>query len=768
MRKYFLAGLVVVGLSLTLFYQGGVARAESEVDTELNFFLSSNDTVLVRQKVEIHKQSELELLSAFRFNTITDQFTNLNISSDGQELPSSLQKTQRTFRGLSYPYQTVRVDLEKLTNQDQDIELEIEYLATNLVRRFGDNFELYVPPLDDQAINLTNVVFDYPVAWQVPTNLGTNISPLEVANDRQVYQVDGFDQDPLAIQFGDSVIYNLTLNLEINNTTKDLEEYQVLLPPNTINQEVYINSIEPLPDNTYLDQDGNVVAIYQLDPGQNIKFVSDINLAVRQEKYNLVSSVGLEDLPAEITSKYLDSTENWPSKDPAFLIQTNAIEILDQSIVGIIRSVQNYMKDNHKYSPVKRIDQFRAPVIETISSDVALSSLEYQDLMLTILRRFGVPTRMEFGYAYSDKLKLTDSMTDSQHFWLEVYIPDLGWVPLDSIWYQKYNNLGLADTSHIAFSSFGVNDEVDVVRGNLGFDSYSLSEIKVLNDVEISNAVAGIELDQRLIFPGLSWYSLNIRAPLNQIGDSYVVNIPGLQRQIKISSLAPAQSYHIGFLDWGFDGLNEQVVLLQRSADKVYDIGRSVGVVRWQYSLVTVGLVLAIAASLLLTRQLVSANNDVYSLDKVRQDLADLDLIDYDALSKIKPHQSDIKSPFDYLKKINLVRSSSKPEPKGPVTQESNEVDDLMDQVVLPTKTQKSEEKGQSSKPARSSVDRVKVGKTIDRVKSRVKLNNIDHNIKDTRDSIAKPKGSGRIRRTVKATQPRPLSSQIKTGKRLV
>ncbi|MBP6005607.1 hypothetical protein KA531_01750 [Candidatus Saccharibacteria bacterium] len=769
MRKRLLLGFILTALGIVAFLNNGVVASQSEVDTEVQFFLSSNDTVLVRQKIEIRKQSERELLSVFRFNSLTDQFTNLSIRAGDQELPFSLQKSQRNFRGLSYPYQTVRVDLDQLLSQDQDIELEIEYLATNLVRRFGDNFELYIPPLEDPEINLIKTSFDYPVDWQVPTNLGAKISPLEIIDQRQFYQVEAFDQDPLVIQFGDSVIYNLTLNLDLNNPTDQSREYQVLLPPNTNNQEVYVNSINPLPENTYLDGDDNIVAIYKLNPGQDIRVTSDINLAVNQEKFNLTSDTSLEDLPANITSKYLESSEYWPSKDPAFLIQTNAIEIPDQSITGIIGSVQDYMRSNHQYSPIKRIDQFRAPVVETISSDVELSSLEYQDLMLTILRRFGVPTRMEFGYAYSDKLKLTDKITDSQHFWLEVYMPDLGWVPLDTIWYQKYNNFGLADIDHIALSSFGLSDQVDVVKGNEGFDGYSLSEIKVLTDVEISNAVAGIELDQRLIFPGLSWYSLTIRAPLNQIGNNYIVNMPGLQKQIKIDSLAPAQNYQVRFIDWGLDGLDQQVVLLQRSADKVYDIGRSIGIVHWQYSLISLGVVLAIIASALFLKHLFSINNDAYSLDKVRQDLADLDLIDYDALSKIKPHQSNVKSPFDYLKKINLVKPASKLEHHN---EESNKIHEVVDSIGQPKILTEVDPEGlgdQSPKLVPYPKSSTRLSQQAAQDKSRVGINKANHRSKNSSDTIARVNNStNNTRRTIKSTRPKPLSSQIKTGKRQI
>lgn len=81
--------------------------------------------------------------------------------------------------------------------------------------------------------------------------------------------------------------------------------------------------------------------------------------------------------------------------------------------------------------------------------DVALTSRrgvcqDFTHIMLTLVRKMGIPARYVSGYLYHEKLDRSDE--DASHAWLEAWLPELGWIGFDPT-----NNL-LVNDRHIRVS----------------------------------------------------------------------------------------------------------------------------------------------------------------------------------------------------------------------------------------------------------------------------------------------------------------------------
>ncbi|MFP4363343.1 MAG: transglutaminase-like domain-containing protein, partial [Spirochaetia bacterium] len=61
------------------------------------------------------------------------------------------------------------------------------------------------------------------------------------------------------------------------------------------------------------------------------------------------------------------------------------------------------------------------------------SCSEYSSVFSAIARSFGIPTRYAFGTLFSaDDEEAMTYRDEHFHRWVEVYIPDIGWVPVDT------------------------------------------------------------------------------------------------------------------------------------------------------------------------------------------------------------------------------------------------------------------------------------------------------------------------------------------------
>jgi len=114
--------------------------------------------------------------------------------------------------------------------------------------------------------------------------------------------------------------------------------------------------------------------------------------------------------------------------------------------------------------------------------------VEYSNLLASLLRVSGIPTRYVVGYAYSDRDKKMIG-----HAWIEVLASDKSWIPFDPTWLQG----GTIDATHIKTASLldsNQSDKLTYLGATINWqkddDNFEIIDYK---NSEINISVDGID-----------------------------------------------------------------------------------------------------------------------------------------------------------------------------------------------------------------------------------------------------------------------------------
>ncbi len=138
-----------------------------------------------------------------------------------------------------------------------------------------------------------------------------------------------------------------------------------------------------------------------------------------------------------------------PGRERLFLKATPLVQTDDQSIMALakgltegaaseqeaVTAVLNWVVDKIRYkSPISNYD-----ALWTLRTREG-NSQNFSHLSIALLRAVGIPARIVGGIALGKPWKvplkigtLAQSTGQGRHAWLEVYYPDLGWVPYDAL-----------------------------------------------------------------------------------------------------------------------------------------------------------------------------------------------------------------------------------------------------------------------------------------------------------------------------------------------
>ena len=210
-------------------------------------------------------------------------------------------------------------------------------------------------------------------------------------------------------------------------------EWRIALPSETARQKV--KRVEPvgLPFTEEII-DGQRVALFKFDtlaPGERHLLGWKAIVEVRSIKYRITPRdvENASSLPTEFISRYLIDDDDLAMDSN--IVREAAIEAVgnETNLLRKMYSIRNYVYDKLSYSIKPHID----------TPDIVLergtgSCGEYVGLLLALCRLNGIACRTVGRYKcppYAEK-KGIPLQPDYNHVWLEFYIPDLGWLPMES------------------------------------------------------------------------------------------------------------------------------------------------------------------------------------------------------------------------------------------------------------------------------------------------------------------------------------------------
>ncbi|HEC65842.1 MAG TPA: hypothetical protein ENI23_11130 [bacterium] len=354
----------------------------------------------------------------------------------------------------------------------QSITFKLEYSNYELAEQVGALWDIYIHGFDE-SFKFTggNTTTNYNTSLIVPDSLGAEnfVNPKPISNTsaggKTTYK---FSQESLIDAFiwtqrGKTQIYRFKIEQEVNstgeNSTGFYNQYKFVIPRDIdgaeIQQKVFYTDISPMPKYVEVDDEGNLIGVFE--------FGTDFSGKIVVEGYAEVQVIGdidetvvtnLSDVPQSLNS-YLEAAEFWEVDDPD--LQAKALELKGNktNVFNIVESTYQFVVDSIDYSQVKRFGiNERQGASATFHGGSAVC-MEYSDLFLTLSRAQGIPVRAAFGYGYDSR---TPSDEQEAHQWVDVYMPGIDkWVGVDVTWGESGTTLIGGDLNHFYTHVAGEN-----------------------------------------------------------------------------------------------------------------------------------------------------------------------------------------------------------------------------------------------------------------------------------------------------------------------
>jgi hypothetical protein len=202
----------------------------------------------------------------------------------------------------------------------------------------------------------------------------------------------------------------------------------------TAGQEVFFTKIEPFPVSLRTDIDGNVIAkipIAATSSGQIIieGYAKLSNIPIQEA----LSARTVESIPQEIQSAYTKGEgQYWQTASQEILAVAQKELVDGGQMLSQVRKTMAFVSRNLAYADIQNAASLvRLGAKEALAQKVGVC-MEYSDLLLTLLRAQGIPTRTVFGDGVGARVDRT--LEGIGHQWISVWFPEEGWIPIDPTW----------------------------------------------------------------------------------------------------------------------------------------------------------------------------------------------------------------------------------------------------------------------------------------------------------------------------------------------
>lgn len=362
---------------------------------------------------------------------------------------------------------------------DKSVSFTLEYDSNELIENIGKITNIYIPGFkedqEDITINPENGLsteVSYNTILKIPQNEDLVIhsapEPTKIYNDSGFkvyeYSTDILKGKSVWYQMGNEQLYffkivqpttktdNLTPE-NINFLSKN--EYQVVLPREyeETNQKVYFSKLDPYPNEIFTDNEGNLIAKFLVDANKSSQIVIEgyitINLNKNSEDYpkDVPSNVDISEINTfSDVDKYLQPSEYWEVDNSQIQDKAQELKGDKSNIMEILKADYKFIIESIDYDDFKFGDaNTRQGAVATLNGGNSVC-MEYSDLLIAISRAQGIPARAAYGYGFDPKLAADNQ---EEHQWVQVWIPDYGWLTIDPTWGETGREFFGKDIDHV-------------------------------------------------------------------------------------------------------------------------------------------------------------------------------------------------------------------------------------------------------------------------------------------------------------------------------
>lgn len=439
--------------------------------------------------------------------------------SDQNSISARFGDTQATAE-LSEDNNSIVITVPSSASAAEGWSLTMSYKAT-LLKELGGVKGVQAPALEGIGLDITSQ--KTVISADINIGLASALpSPdkTDIASGEQIFTYEnktGPVEDMVTLLFNDETSVVVDVSSRLENSRWWWSTVELTLPPDTNQQQVILESLEPSPSNVRLDQDGNILAQYNLGPRGSLDVTGKMVINTKNINYDLDSSANLQEVPENVRNLYTQQTNKWYGGQ--LEIDINPASSASEVVNDIYQAVVNHAKE--------QTFKFNNPDF----SGPSLAYDSYANLLIGELRAKSVPARAVLGKLVTNGQFILDKSIN--HTWVEAYLPDVGWITLDPALAVYGNYFGSSDVMHVGLALWGVADDAPPVN----LDESTVSYIK--ERAEITEMIPEVKATKYMILPGLSIMNVSVNMPVGVITDGNAVQYGGSIKQL--GSLAPLQ-----------------------------------------------------------------------------------------------------------------------------------------------------------------------------------------------------------------------------------
>ena len=258
---------------------------------------------------------------------------------------------------------------------------------------------------------------------------------------------------------------------------------------------IYFENVSPTPSDIYRDAEGNILALFEVPANQESIIKIDGYIMVNQDElkeespsHDIDYSEYLEKIKgSEYIRRYLSSTKYWEVSDELIQQEATTLKKDQKTLLDIVKANYKFVNDRLEYDQQKATSENERIGAKAALLGGASVCMEYADLMISLLRSQGIPSRAAIGYANLDEQIPEEQV---RHQWVQIWVPDYGWLSVDPTF--ESNNMKIGQMmDRIVWEVFN-NDSLSNIR------VYSANNIKNLTSEGYTVKIYGVSDDVKL------------------------------------------------------------------------------------------------------------------------------------------------------------------------------------------------------------------------------------------------------------------------------
>ncbi len=391
--------------------------------------------------------------------------------------------------------------------------ITVKYKTRQIATKVGEVWNVQIPN------TLSELNTHSTISMIIPIEFGPKIyvSPItskileDGSNINYVFEGVLLGNQNITASFGKYQTLNYQIKYQLENPNRFSSDYTVALPPSIQNSQLVVYSkLLPAPRKTYLDEDGNYMAVYKLPPKSKTEVIISGTTRISSQQIDLAKSQTASKIPTRLVSAYTNSTNFWQTDDLKVRAISNKLFNNSHTVAQNAQSIYKFLVENYNYD----FEIAKKNFVDRLGAQKALENnghwgcMEFTDTFIAITRAMGIPAREINGYPILSNdilhpISVDLKYGDLLHAWPEFYDPYYGWVQVDPTWGNTSNTdyFSKLDTNHFSFVIKGLKADYPLPAGTYrNSESEKLVQVDFAQNQNLADFEGKFEASKKLNF----------------------------------------------------------------------------------------------------------------------------------------------------------------------------------------------------------------------------------------------------------------------------